>query len=206
MDVKSAIENRRSIRHFLPAPLDRETIESILDAGRLAPSAKNRQPWRFVVIQGSARDEMSACLQARLARAIKAGTGTGSAANTFRVMREAPVTVLVFNPGDTAPWTEHTVPQMVDTIADSLSLGAAVQNMLLRAQELGVGTLWIGDTFYTHDELCAWVGRDCLLASAVALGYAAETPPARARMALNALVEWRGSPPDSPLPGSSQGK
>lgn len=48
----SAIETRRSIRRFLDRPVPREMIEEILLAGTLAPSSKNRQPWRFIVTAG----------------------------------------------------------------------------------------------------------------------------------------------------------
>ncbi|MDR1894619.1 MAG: nitroreductase family protein [Spirochaetales bacterium] len=58
--VLPLISGRSSIRSFLPRPLEKKQLERILSAGRLAPSAKNRQPWRFVVIQG---EEKKALLQ-----------------------------------------------------------------------------------------------------------------------------------------------
>lgn len=192
MEVRTAIESRRSIRSFKPDKLSREVIESMLDAAHLAPSGKNRQPWRFVVVQNDDREKMSACLQAGLASSIKNGIPTGSAENTFRIMREAPVTVFVFSPDDTAPWQHHTVPQRIKTVVDTQSIGAAIQNMLLRAQELGVGSLWICDTFSAYAELCTWLGRESLLVAAVTLGYPNETPASRPRMPLVDLVEWRG--------------
>src|SRR3972149_101845 len=51
LTVKEAIERRRSIRKFKPDPIPDEFIDQILEAGRLAPSASNRQPWRFQVIK-----------------------------------------------------------------------------------------------------------------------------------------------------------
>jgi nitroreductase len=192
MDVKIAIENRRSIRHFKPEPLPKDTIESILDAARLAPSGKNKQPWRFVVVRGGAREEMCGAMQTALDALHKAGENTGSADNTCRIMREAPVTVLVFNPDDAAPWLGHSAPEAAGTLVDAQSIGAAIQGMLLRAQELGVGSLWICDTLFAHDALCAWAGRGCLLAAAVSLGFPAEAPAARPRKALGELTEWRG--------------
>jgi nitroreductase len=51
MEVLPEILARRSVRSFLPKPLGREQVERILEAGRLAPSAKNRQEWRFVIVQ-----------------------------------------------------------------------------------------------------------------------------------------------------------
>ena len=93
MDVKQAIESRRSIRRFKPDALPQETIEMILDAARLAPSGKNNQPWQFVVVRGDEREAMSKCLQAGLASAKEQGIPTGSAEYTFRIMKDAPATV-----------------------------------------------------------------------------------------------------------------
>lgn len=191
MDVLKAITIRRSIRKFKPDPLPHEMIESILDAARLAPSGKNNQPWRFVVVESDARDQMFSCLQAGLKASIERGIPTGSAENTFRIMREAPATVFVFNPKDTVPWNEQTIPERVLRIVNIQSVGAAIQNMLLRAQELEIGSLWICDTFSAYEELCTWLGRDSLLVAAVSLGYPAESPAARPRLPLNELVEWR---------------
>ncbi len=192
MDVLQAIESRRSIRKFKTDPLPHETIESILDAARLAPSGKNNQPWRFVVVEKDAREQMFSCLQAGLKASIEKGIPTGSAENTFRIMREAPVTIFIFNPKDNAPWSEQTIPERVFRIVNTQSVGAAIQNMLLRAQELGLGSLWICDTFSSYSELCSWLGRDSLLVAAVSLGYPAESPAARPRLPLDDLVEWRG--------------
>ncbi len=51
MEVLAEILNRRSVRSFLAQPVEKDSLERILEAGRLAPSAKNRQEWRFIVIQ-----------------------------------------------------------------------------------------------------------------------------------------------------------
>lgn len=192
MNVTQAIQSRRSIRRFKADSLPRESVEAILDAARLAPSGKNSQPWRFVVVQNEEREKMYACLQAGLKSFRDNGWPTGSAEYTFEIMRKAPVTVFVFNPQDVAPWGEQTVPEKVFRLVNTQSVGAAIENMLLRAQEMGIGSLWICDTFSAYSELCAWLGRDSLLVAAVSLGYADETPIARPRLPLADLVEWRG--------------
>lgn len=59
----SAIQNRRSIRRFLDKPVPRAAVDAVLLAGSLAPSSKNRQPWRFVVVSGSDKASLGrACL------------------------------------------------------------------------------------------------------------------------------------------------
>ena len=58
MNTLEAIAGRRSIRKFKDAPVSDEAVEAILNAGLQAPSGKNRQPWRFVVVKEDKRDEM----------------------------------------------------------------------------------------------------------------------------------------------------
>src|SRR5262245_34871731 len=57
MDTLLAIASRRDQRRYLPAPLDEEVVTRILDAGRLAGSGSNRQPWTFVIVESRARVE-----------------------------------------------------------------------------------------------------------------------------------------------------
>src|SRR5262244_3212066 len=63
MDVRLAVASRREVRHYAPEPLPDEVVTRILDAGRLAGSARNRQPWRFVIVEDDDR-------RARLAEAV----------------------------------------------------------------------------------------------------------------------------------------
>ena len=118
MDVLQAIQSRRSIRRFKADSLPRESIEAILDAGRLAPSGKNNQPWRFVVVQNDEREKMYSCLQAGLAKAEKNGLMTGSAEYTFKIMREAPAIVFIFDTKDGALQKEQTVTERVFGIVE----------------------------------------------------------------------------------------
>ena len=63
-----SILNRRSIRKYKDTPVPREAIEEILYAGSLAPSSKNRQPWKFIVVSGEAKKEMLEAMGRGLAR------------------------------------------------------------------------------------------------------------------------------------------
>lgn len=74
---------------------------------------------------------------------------------------------------------------------DSLSIGAAVENMLLRATELGVGSLWIANTCFAYNELVREIGTDDQLTGVVALGYGDEAPAQRPRKAWDEVVEYR---------------
>ena len=59
MNTIESIENRRSIRLFKSDNISKEIVEDILNCGRLAPSAKNRQPWYFVITKGKTKDKIA---------------------------------------------------------------------------------------------------------------------------------------------------
>jgi nitroreductase len=77
---------------------------------------------------------------------------------------------------------------MFDDVVDIQSVGAAIQNMLLAARDLGVGSLWICDVFYAYEVLRAWLGEGGEMIAAVCLGYADEAPSARPRKGIDEVV------------------
>jgi nitroreductase len=185
MNTLEAIASRRSIRRFQNKPVPRELIEQILEATTKAPSGKNRQPWRFVVVEGGKRTEMVGILRDALARFRDKDLPTGSAEWTANSMEQAPVTVLFFN-GESA----NKTPEHDWTVPDVQSIGGAIQTMLLVAEDLGLGTLWICDIFYAYEELRSWLGREDAMIAAVSIGYADESPGPRPRKPWQELTTW----------------
>jgi nitroreductase len=188
MNTLDAIAARRSIRKFKDTPIPEEILQTILSAGIQAPSACNRQPWRFVIVQGEKRAEMIRIMRVGIARDKAQGEDIGSCEGSAQVMEEAPVTVFIFNPDGVRPWRRHTVHQKFMDVLDIQSIGAAIQNMLLAAQDLGLGSLWICDVFIAYEELCKWLGEKGELIAAVSFGYADESPAARPRKPMSEVV------------------
>ena len=190
MNTLEAIAQRRSIRRFKSDPIPDEILQQILTAGIQAPSSKNRQPWRFVVVTGEKCTEMVRILRDGIAQTRARGEDPGSAEWTADVMAQAPVTIFVFNPQGLRPWLAHSIEQMFQALVNTQSIGAAIQNMLLAAQDLGVGSLWICDVFEAYDELCQWLGEPGQMVAAVSLGYADESPAARSRKPVSEVTRW----------------
>jgi nitroreductase len=188
--VFETIANRRSIRKFKSDPIPEEALHQILQAGILAPSGKNRQPWKFYVVEGEKRAEMIAQMRAGITRRESKGKNIGSAKNTLTAMEQAPVTVFIFNPGRTAPWLAHSIDQYFSDLVDIQSIGAAIQNMLLAAEELGLGSLWICDVFAAYEELSSWLGESSEMIAAISLGVRDEHPIARRRKSFDEVVQW----------------
>ncbi|MBN1399887.1 MAG: nitroreductase family protein [Anaerolineae bacterium] len=191
MNTLEAIAARRSIRRFRPDPIPDEALRAILNAAIQAPSGKNRQPWRLVVVRGDARAEMVRLMREAVARAEAQGEDTGSAKWSANVMEQAPVTVFVINPDGVHPWLLRSIDQSFSELVDTQSIGAAIQNMLLSALDLGLGSLWICDVLFAYDELSNWVGEPGELIAAVSFGYPDESPGPRPRQAFDDLVVWR---------------
>lgn len=190
METREAIAARRSIRKFKSDPIPDEALRQILTAGIQAPSGKNRQPWRFVVVREDKRAEMVRILREAVAQVEARKENPGSAKWTANVMEQAPVTVFIFNPEGTHPWLPHSVDQMFDNLVNIQSVGAAIENMLLAAQAQGIGSLWICDILYAYEEFCAWLGHDVQMIAAVSFGYPDESPGPRPRKPLEEVVVW----------------
>lgn len=194
-----AIDSRRSIRRFSDRELPHEVICKIVESGIKAPSSKNRQPWKFMVIQGKAKEDMLRAFRAGIQRE-KTGRALlpdssrhlGGAEYTVRIMEQAPVVIFVLNSlgkGLFAPLNEE---DRIYELCNIQSVSAAVENMLLEAADMGIGSLWICDIFFAYEELCGWMDSGDELVAAAAFGYPQESPPPRPRKKLEDVVVWKG--------------
>lgn len=198
MEKNDPIFTRRSIRRFLKQDVSAELIIKMLEAAIQAPSAKNRQPWRFVVFGGEHKTELERYMERGLLRE-ETGTsilprssfGLPDAKNTLKIMRDAPILIVIVNSNGTSPFVSIDSDDRVTEICDTLSIGAAVQNMLLTAERLGLGTLCIANTCFAYPELTEFLKTDEQLVGAVAVGYADEAPPPRPRKSIEEIVEYR---------------
>jgi nitroreductase len=156
-----AIKGRKSIRKFKADPVPEEWVRDVLDAANYAPSAKRGEQWRFTVLTGGAKDAFLRMFDAELDRFIeKHGVEeAGSSKNSCRIMGQAPVLIIVWNSG-TYGW-----------LTEEHSVAAAIQNMLLRAYDLGLGSLWVGDVYDAYDAIRSYFGKDWKLSGAVSLGF-----------------------------------
>lgn len=190
MNTLEAIAERRSIRKFKSDPISDESLQAILNAAIQAPSGKNRQPWRFIVVKDEKRQEMVNIMRTEVEKVKAKGESSGSAEWTVNVMEQAPITVFIFNPDGIDPWMPETVEQRFFEVVDTQSIGAAIQNMLLAATELKIGSLWICDIFVAYRELRHWLGEKGQMIAAVSFGVADSTPPARPRKLFNEVVRY----------------
>lgn len=192
------IENRRSIRKYKRHEISKEIIEDIIYSATLAPSAKNRQPWKFIVYQGEEKSKLVDVMH----QGIKLEKITHKlmpewafaipdAENTVRVMEEAPCLIAVLNTNQKTPFDSIEDEKRIVEICDSLSIGAAIENMILTATSYGLGTLWIANMCFAYNELIDFIETDSQLTGIVAIGFANETPAKRPRKPVADIVEYR---------------
>ena len=196
--MNNSIYNRRSIRKYLDKQVPRELIGQIIDAGRMAPSAKNRQPWQYIVLGGENKSEFLKCMwkgilreEDECAMLPNSKNGITDAKNTWNIMKRAPVLIVVLNNNGKSPFDMVDADSRFVEICDTLSIGASIENMLLKATEIGLGTLWIANTCYAYKELTEYLETTQQLVGAIALGYADETTVQRPRKKMEDIVEYR---------------
>jgi len=140
MELFTALSQRQSCRDFLEEPVEKEVIEKIIAAGIMAPSPLNTQPWDFTVITNNRMKE-AICNGAEKARAsvIEASGWKWLETYSVQFLRTTPAIIVV---------TGDKTKSGVDTfskegpVAYQHACAAAVQNMLLAAHALGIGSLW----------------------------------------------------------------
>lgn len=191
---------RRSIRKFSKREVSAELINKMIEAAIQAPSAKNRQPWKFIVFGGEPKADFERCMERGLDREEngdpilpRSGSGLPDAWNTLRIIKEAPALIAVVNTNGKSPFVPVDSDDRVTEICDTLSIGAAVQNMLLTAENLGLGTLWIANTCFAYPELTELLKTDGQLICAVVVGYADEAPMPRPRKSIEEIVIYEVS-------------
>ena len=187
------IEERKSIRAFSKQDIPDAVLQEILYAGLRAPSPKNRQPWYFLVSRSGAKREvlitdMEYSVQAALARESGRRDLT-MALESVEILRQAPVVIFVCYRLGTVESHDDGVDWPIKAsdleVVDLLSVGAAIENILLTAAELGLGGLWCGDILYAYQDFMRSFPTSYPLVSAVCLGYPAQNPPLTSRYPLS---------------------
>ena len=144
MELEETIKNRRSIRKYQNTDVPNELIEDLIECARLAPSAKNRQPWKFLIVKNNTKNQIADIMikneeNSNVNLEEQIYKAHSSVINTAQIIKEAPVLILVFK--------EHDDNWLT---GDTLSIGGAIEHICLRATDLGLGSLWIRDTSYTR--------------------------------------------------------
>jgi nitroreductase len=164
MEVLTALRKRRSIRSYLNTPIEEEKLNKVLEAARISPTAKNRQEWKFIVVKSEE-------IKQRLLPAVKGR----------KFVVEAPVIIV-------ACATESSFIMPCGQPAYTVDLSIAMSYMILEAQELGLGTCWLGGFFEDQLKEILEIPENVRVVAMTPLGYPGEKPFARPRKSLEEIV------------------
>ena len=176
MDVVEAIKNRRTIRAYKMTQLSEETLNIILEAGRLAPSWGNTQTWRWIVI----KDQN---MKARIAEEVLRPGNRGTEA-----VKTAPVVVAACAELQKAGFRDGKPSTNKGDYWYMFDAALALENMVLAAESLGLGTLFIGGMNAEKVEKLLGIPQGYACVVLMVLGYPDEEPEARPRKEMTDLV------------------
>ncbi|MCK5706054.1 MAG: nitroreductase family protein [Candidatus Aureabacteria bacterium] len=162
MDFLDLVKRRKSTRSFLKKDIPKENIETCIEAARLAPSACNSQPWKFVIVTDQQNKE-------KVVEAILSGIYTDrSGINAF--IRTAPVIVAIVN--EKMKLTARTGAFIRKIDYSLLDSGIAGEHFVLAATELGISTCWVG--WFNESKLKKVLGvpKKKRITCLIAMGYA----------------------------------
>ncbi len=161
-NLEILIKSRRSIRKFKNLAVEEEKITKILELGRWAPSGLNNQPWRFCVLRAKEKDKIS------------------KFTSYENIITESNVCICVFMDSKAC----------YDRTKDLLAVGACIQNMLLTAENLNLGTCWLGEILKNKEKINELLNIDKSryeLVAVIAVGYKDESPVSK-REELDKLI------------------
>jgi len=166
MNIIEPIRQRRSIRTYLNKPVEHEKVLRLLEAARIAPSAKNFQEWRFIVVTDAAR-------RRRLAQAAPAQTFVGAA------------------PGVSVACAEHENYRMRGgQRAYPIDVAIAIDHITLQAVAEGLGTCWIGSFYEDQVKAILGIPDQVTVVQMLTVGYPGGPPRPLERLPLEQIVRW----------------
>jgi len=160
-ETLATIHARHSIRQFEPRDLSEDMVMAMLDAANQAPSAHNRQSWKFVILEGDARSNLAELVSSASKTFQKPDSSLLRMA--ARSIASAPVTIAVVNTGDLiSHGTDlfHVDREMGFDFFRTMEIqssAAAVENLLLAATSMGLGAVWLGILYLIKDEILSFL-------------------------------------------------
>lgn len=162
MTFQQLVKNRRSIRRYLERPVEREKILACIEAARLAPSADNVQPWRFLIIDDPE-------LKAKFAQEVFSGIYFIS-----KFAAKAPVLIMILARLDIIA---NRIGKQIQNIHFYLiDIGIAGEHIVLQAEELGLGSCWVGWFNIRKARKFLKIPRKYKIVSLMAMGYYEKRP------------------------------
>jgi len=188
------IKNRRSIRSFRSGEVPNELVDAIIEAGRWAPSAGNRQPWRFIVIKDAKpREKIGQIYQEIIAEGLREIPADSPRFATLKERIEADYYKNIFFVAPVSIVICAAIKESYRMRTHFMDCAVAIQNMLLMAHSLGLGSVYIDFNRPEHEHLLKdlenllEIPEDIKIMAILPIGYPANIPEAPARKSLHQI-------------------
>ncbi|MBN2397305.1 MAG: nitroreductase family protein [Deltaproteobacteria bacterium] len=197
MELTQAIEQRRSIRKFREEPIPGGMIEELLEAARLAPSGSNIQPARFAVVTSPAmRKKLGTCTPYKFitrAPVIFACCADRASLTTRdrrvgELLETGAFVDVEMDPMDLQAYTAAQMDAFAAREYLSMNAAIAIEHLVLRAVDLGLGSCWIGRFDREKAREILELDGDIQIVALLPVGYPDQSPPRRPRIPLEQLV------------------
>lgn len=181
MELDKAIYSRKTIRKFKDKNVPKKYLYEMIKSAMLAPSAKNRQPWRFYILDDTQKNDITKMMYDWANENKDSHTSIKGSANQ---MKTANKVIIVYTPN------YHNKSKKINyKKPDYLSLGAAIENMNLKCFDLGLGCTWLCDTLYIENQINNYLNiTDLEQVSTLIIGYPEEIPERRERFPMDKLL------------------
>jgi nitroreductase len=181
MNILKLIKQRKAIRKYTDKPIPKKLIDEIIEAGKWGPSVPsflNIQPWRFVVITN--KDIINKIAQVTLMKSKKLGAGANILlSSASRIINGSHAVILIYNSGEFRSIEEKykaiyaNFKELIPP-AELSAISAAIQNMVLIAESLGIGSCWLDTPLFSKEEINKILNINKRLIAVLTLGYPAE--------------------------------
>jgi len=166
MAIMEQIKKRYSVRSYQNKPVEKKKLDAVLEAARLAPSAKNFQEWRFVVVQDAETRKKLV-----------------PAANNQSFVGQAPVIIACC-----ATNCDHVM--RCGQLSYPIDLAIAIDHMTLQAVEEGLGTCWVGSFYEDQVKNILGIPAGIRVVELLALGYPADSVRPKNRNPIETIVSY----------------
>ncbi|GCF09503.1 nitroreductase family protein [Dictyobacter arantiisoli] len=195
-DLAALMRSRRSVRQYQDIPVPHDLLHQMIEAARWAPSPHGRQPWRFAVLTRTTPKQQLADAMGQTWQQNLEMDGQAPDIVALRMEKsrqrilQAPAIILpclYLEDLDQYPDAQRQADEKTMAVQ---SIGAAIQNMLLTAYELGLDTGWMCAPLFCPEVACAALDLDSRLIpqALITVGYAAADPKRRPRLPLDSLI------------------
>lgn len=205
-DVIALIRNRRSVRDFTGRPVPKALVDVIVECGLAAPSSKNSNPWFIVTATGADKDQIASWFREAISEPdgqserVPVDPLTGSAraglrdtvAESVQTLERCDTVLLLFNRAPFSRGADTLLAAMQNPETRSsagkalygyageiIGIGAAAENMLLAARALGLGAVYMADSYPARQRIMRGLQTSRELVGAIAIGYGAYDPTPR---------------------------